>query len=82
MRTYRYDGDRVIAQETARAERQAEQLTRLRGRFLDGPVESSEVEPGALRADHHRPAVADPPDLRGVPAPRHPSAPPVPPHAA
>ena len=38
MRTYRYDGDRIIAHETARAERQAEQLTRLRGRFLDGPV--------------------------------------------
>ncbi len=45
MRIASYDGERVIAQETARAERQAERLDRLRGRFLGGPV--LRLTPGA-----------------------------------
>jgi hypothetical protein len=45
MRTSRYDGDRIIAQETARAERQAVQLAQLEERFLDGPV--LRLPPGA-----------------------------------
>jgi hypothetical protein len=45
MRIAPYDGERVIAQETARAERQAERLDRLRARFLSGPV--LRLTPGA-----------------------------------
>jgi len=45
IRIASYDGERVIAQETARAQRQAEHLDRLRGRFLGGPV--LRLTPGA-----------------------------------
>ncbi len=45
MRTAPYDGERVIAQEAARAERQAERLDRLRASFLNGPV--LRLTPGA-----------------------------------
>jgi hypothetical protein len=45
MRTSAYDGQRVIEQETRRAERIAEQLDQLRTRFLTGPV--LRLTPGA-----------------------------------
>ncbi len=45
MRTSGYDGDRIIVQETARAERTAAQLAQMEERFLDGPV--LRLAPGA-----------------------------------
>lgn len=44
-RATRYDGDRVVADETARAERRAAELARLRARFIEGPVLN--LEPGS-----------------------------------
>ena len=37
-RAARYDGDRVMADEAARAERKTAELARLRARFIEGPV--------------------------------------------
>lgn len=40
-----YDGERIVAEESARAERRAAELARLRARFIEGPV--LRLEPGS-----------------------------------